>query len=75
MADRLWEDFLQRAEQCLALPQFAVVLSGLAETAAGLAELWHSHQPVMQHQTGVWPVLLAAGLDATAASTRTMSLP
>ena len=39
-ADRLWEQFLQHAEQYLSVPQFVSVVSAMAETGAGLEEVW-----------------------------------
>ena len=35
-ADRLWERFLQHAQQYLSVAQFVTVVSGMIETGAGL---------------------------------------
>ena len=39
-ADRLWEQFLQHSEQFLTLHQFVTVVCSLAETGAGLEQVW-----------------------------------
>lgn len=39
-ADKLWEQFLQHSEQFLTMRQFVTVLCSLAETGAGLEEVW-----------------------------------
>lgn len=49
-ADRLWQDFLQQAAHQLLLPDFAIVLTGLADTAAGVARMWHIQQSVRHHE-------------------------
>ena len=79
-ADRLWEHFLHKAESCLSVPQFAVVIIGLAETAAALGEVWHNHQPGMRggpyaNETGNWQACIAETLDAANVSRRAMSVP
>ena len=41
-ADRLWEGLLQHTQQFLNLPQMVTVVCVLADTGAGLEEVWSS---------------------------------